>query len=142
MTTRTVEELEAELAKRAEAREKAEGVQYARDLEARLELEEAHGTLAAVRVRFKDGFPTRAYLRTPTEAEYKRFFATIQKTVRAKNDEGVRKAQEQLARAVWVYPRMQEEKDAMIEAFPALLVSIGTCAETLASGKAEDEGKD
>lgn len=137
-----VEQLEEAISKKRAARDQAEEDQYATDLEARMSLEEDLGELAAVRVKFKPGQPTRAYLRTPTDPEYKRFFQTIQKMTRAKNDEGTKKAQEQLARSCWVYPTTPEARASMLLEYPALLVSIGLCAERLAGGKAEDEGKD
>lgn len=140
-----IEELEQKLEERRAARERAETEQYERDLEARIELEDEHGTIAAVTVaRFVKGQPTRAYLRTPTSAEYKRYKDLI---FRAANDRkgaaiATKNAQEQLARACWVYPTTEEAQDAMLEAFPGLLTPLGMAAAALAEGKAEDAGKD
>lgn len=138
-----IEELEAKLeAKRAE-REKAEEQQYEVDLEARIELEEEHGTIAAVKVsRFAPGQPTRAYLRTPSGPEYKRYKALMFAAQQQKNTPKSQvEAQEQLARSCWVYPASKEDQEAMLAAFPGLLSPLALAAAALAEGKAEDEGK-
>ncbi len=137
------EELEAKLeAKRAE-RAKDEEAQYEKDLEARIELEDEHGTIAAVKVsRFAKGQPTRAYLRTPSSAEYKRYKA--QMFASAGNKKAALsplQVQEQLAEACWVYPAGREAQAAMLEAFPGLLTPLSMAAAALAEGAAEEEGK-
>ncbi len=137
------EELEAKLeAKRAE-RAKAEEAQYEKDLEARIALEEEHGTIAAVKVsRHVAGQPTRAYLRTPTSAEYKRYKAQLFALAGGKkcalSPQGV---QEQLAESCWIYPAGKEAQAAMLEAFPGLLSPLSQAATALAEGAAEEEGK-
>lgn len=140
----SVAELEAKLeAKRAE-RAKAEEQQYEKDLEARIALEDEHGTVAAVKVsRFVHGQPTRAYLRTPNAAEYKRYKSQMFAAAGGKKG-GVsqQQAQELLAQACWAYPSGKEAQDAMLEAFPGLLTPLSIAAAALAEGKAEDEGKD
>lgn len=139
------EQLEQKLEERRVARAKAEETQYEADLEARLDLEDEHGTIAAVAVtRHVPGQPTRAYLRTPSSAEYKRYKDQI---FRAANDRkgaaiATKNAQELLARACWVYPKTEEAQDAMLAAFPGLLTPLGMAAAALAEGKTEDAGKD
>lgn len=141
-----VEELEAKLAARRAARAKAEEAQYEKDLEARIELEDEHGSIASVSVaRFVDGHPTMALVRTPSSGEYKRYKAQM---FRAAHDGkkgapvGQAAAQELLARACWVWPASEEARDAMAEAFPGILTPISQAAAALAEGKAEDTGKD
>lgn len=136
-----IEEMEARLAEKREARAKAEEAQYERDLEARMGLEDEHGTVAAVRVLFKAPHPTRAFLKTPTAAQYKRYVDQIGKAVEKKNQKSQREAQEMLARSCWVYPADEKDRDAMLEEFPGLLTSIAIVAASLAEGKSEDEGK-
>lgn len=138
-------ELEEKLEARRAKREALADEQHLRDLEAKDVLEDEHGTLASVAVaRHVQGQPTRAFCRTPTRAEYKRYKDLI---FRAANDRkgaatATKDAQEQLARACWVYPRTEEEQDAMLEAFPGLLTPLGLAASALAEGKTEDAGKD
>ncbi len=137
------EELEARLeAKRAE-RAKAEEAQYEIDLEARIDLEDKHGTIASVKVsRFTPGQPTRAYLRTPDASEYKRYKASMFASAGNKRAAlSPQQIQEQLAEACWVYPATKEAKAAMLEAFPGLLTPLSMAAAALAEGTAEEEGK-
>lgn len=139
----SVAELEAKLeAKRAE-RAQAEEAQYEKDLEARIQLEDEHGTIAAVKVsRFVAGQPTRAYLRTPNSAEYKRYKAQMfAVAANKKSPLSPQQIQEQLAEACWVYPAAKDAKAAMLEAFPGLLTPLSMAAAALAEGTAEDEGK-
>ena len=139
-----IAELEAKLeAKRAE-RAQAEEAQYELDLEARIALEDEHGTIAAVKVsRFVPGQPTRAYLRTPNGAEYKRYKAQMFKAAADKKSPvSTQQAQEMLASACWVYPAGKEAQDAMLGAFPGLLTPLSMAAAALAEGKAEEEGKE
>jgi hypothetical protein len=141
-TKSRIEELEERLAQNRAARSKAEEAQYAVDLEARISLEEQHGTIAAVKVsRFSPGHPTQAYLRTPTGAQYKRYKDQIHRAVDKKNIHAQQEASELLARSCWVYPASDEAKAAMLDAFPGLLTPLSMAAAALAEGKAEDEGK-
>ena len=139
-----VEMLEAKLAANREARGKAEETQYEADLEARIELETEHGTIAAVKISgFKAGHPTRAYLRTPTSSEYKRYKAQNFATANGKKSPVTpQQSQEQLASSCWVYPADKADQDAMLEAFPGLLTPISMAALALAEGKTEETGKD
>lgn len=138
-----VEELEQKLADRRAARAKAEEAQYEKDLEARIELEDEHGSIASVSVaRFVAGHPTMALLRTPTSAEYKRYKAQMFRAAAEKKAAvGQQAAQELLAGACWVYPKTEDERAAMLEAFPGLLTPISMAAAALAEGKTEETGK-
>ena len=136
-----LEEQERLLEQRKEARASAEKVQRLKDLQARVELEDEHGELAAVSVaKFRDGQPTMALIRTPSVPEYKRY---KDKIFHAKqNAKALKAASEELAAQCWVYPKSQEERDAMIEAFPGLLTPISLAATALAEGVTEAVGKD
>lgn len=142
-----IEELEAKLEAKRVERAAAEATQYEADLEARIALEDEHGTIAAVKVsRFVPGQPTRAYLRTPTRVEYKRYkdqvyTAASAKSAGRKPATSMQEAQEMLAMACWVYPESKESKDSMLDAFPGLLSPLTITATGLAEGAAEDEGK-
>lgn len=138
------EELEAKIAAKREERAKAEETQYEADLEARLALEDEHESISAVKVpRFVKGHPTRAYVRTPTAPEYKRYKAQVYKKVHEKSaGANALEAQELLARSCWIYPADAEERASMLEAFPGILTPISMAAVSLAEGKAVDEGKD
>lgn len=134
------EELEQKIEARRVARAEAEEAQYAIDLEARIALEEEHGNIAAVKVRFTPGQPTRAYLKTPTPAQYKRFKDQVHRAVDRKNVQAQQDAGELLARSCWIYPDADKQA-AMLDACPGLLSPISIAAAALAEGKAEEEGK-
>lgn len=139
----TIEEIEARRAERKKEHEKAEAEQFAIDLEAldALECEHGDGTIGAIKVRFKKGQPTRAFYKTPTQAQYQRYKDQVHKAVDKKNLGSQRAAQELLARSCWVYPKDEAAQSEMLEAFPGLLTSIGLGAAALAEGKQEEEGK-
>ncbi len=137
----SIEELEERRAARRAEREKAEREQYATDLAALEGLEDEHGKIAAVKVAYTKGQPTRAFLKTPTGAQYRRYVDQISKAVEKSNLRSQRDAQELLARSVWVYPKEEKDRAMMLEAFPGLLTSIAIAAANLAEGKAEEEGK-
>jgi hypothetical protein len=139
-----VAELEAKLEAKRLEKAKAEEAQYEVDLEARIALEDEHDAIAAVKVsRFVAGQPTRAYLRTPNGAEYKRYKAQMFAAGSGKKCPlSPQQIQEQLAQACWVYPAGKEAQDAMLAAFPGLLTPLSMAAASLAEGKAEDEGKE
>ncbi len=139
-----IEELERKLAESRAARGKGEEAQYEVDLEARISLEEEHGTTVAVKVVvFTPGQPTMALLRMPNAAEYKRYKDLV---YRAQLDPhaktSAKTAQEQLAKSCWVYPTTEEARASMLGAFPGLLTPLGSAASALAEGKTEEAGKD
>lgn len=134
-----IEELEEKLAASRTARALAETEQYAKDLEARIALEDQYGNIAAVQVaRFTPGQPTRAYLKTPTGPQYKKYKDLIYRAAGRKDSGAQQDAAEGLARACWVYPA-KEQQEAMLEAFPGLLTPLANAAAALAEGKSEDE---
>lgn len=136
------DELEKKLEAMRATRAQAEETQYEADLEARIELEVEHGTIAAVKVsRFSPGQPTHAYLRTPTGPEYKRYKDQIHRAVDRKSVPAQQDAIDLLARTCWVYPAGDEAQKAMLAAFPGLLTPLFTAASSLAEGKAVEEGK-
>ncbi len=139
----SVAEKEELLAKKREEKAKAEAEQYEKDLDARIELEDEHDAIVEVKVsRHVKGQPTRAYLRMPKPVEYKRFKDRIQRASGKKNESDEASASgEQLARACWVYPKSEEEREAMLEAYPGILVTIAIAAAALAQGRSADEGK-
>jgi hypothetical protein len=137
-----IEELERKRAERLSELDSKETEQRVTDLEGREAVEEQHGLVAAVSVaRYVPGFPTCAYVRTPTSLEYKRYVEQIGKAVEKKSTKSQRDASELLAKSCWVYPETSEAKTAMLDRFPGLLTPIGMAAAALAEGKAEDEGK-
>jgi hypothetical protein len=139
------DELEAQLAEIKRSRDDGEEKQSLEDLEAEVALTIEHGTVAGVKVaRFVPGHPVRAFVRTPTSPEYKRYKDLIFRAANEKKGAAMsgKAAQEQLARACWVYPASDEAKDAMLEAFPGLLTPISQAATSLAEGQTEDTGKD
>jgi len=137
-----VEVLEEQLANARAARSKEAKAQYAIDLQARIDLEEQHGTIAAVKVSvFAKGQPTMALLKTPTGIQYKRYKDQIFKAVERSNTKDKQDAVDTLARSCWVYPASKEAQDSMLEAFPGLLATLASAATSLAEGKAEEEGK-
>lgn len=138
-----IEELQATLEANRVKRSKGREAQLEIDLEARIRLEEEHGTIVAVNVSaFVAGQPTCAYLKTPTGPQYKRYKDQIYRAVDKKNSTSVKDAQELLARSCWVYPETDEAKEKMLEAFPGLLTPLSAAASTLAEGIREEEGKD
>ncbi len=143
----SVEELEKKLEDNRKARADLEEEQYVKDLTARIDLEEEHGTIAAVKVaRFRPGQPTMALLRTPTSSEYKRYKDLIHRAVDKKNVAGQQEAADQLGKSCWVYPARAEKgaddaQTAMLDAFPGLLTSIAMASAALAEGKTEGVGK-
>lgn len=137
-----IEQLEARRAERKDTLSRARDDQYLMDLEAREQLEDEHGAIAAVEVsRFVRGQPTFALVKTPTGAQYKRYKDQIFKAAQAKNTAMSREAQELLANSCWVYPLTPEQRGSMIDTFPGLLTPLSMAAMSLAEGKQEEEGK-
>lgn len=136
-----VAELEERREKKHAVEAEAEAEQYAVDLVARGELEDEHGPLTGIRVRFARGVPTRAYVKTPEPGHYRRYLDQVGRAVKTSNTKATREAQELLAKVCWVYPRDAEGRDAMLARFPGLLTTIGIEAAKLGEGQAEAEGK-
>ncbi len=135
------EELEDKLEARRVERAKAETAQYETDLEARMALEDTHGSIAAVKLpRYVPGQPTRALVKTPDRAQYKRYKDQVQRASERKNLTATQDACDLLARVCWVYPA-EDKQDAMLDVAPGLLTQIFIAAVALAEGKADEEGK-
>lgn len=137
-----LEELEQKREALVEERAKAETAQYEKDLEARIRLEDDHGTVGSVKVRYVPGQATQAFVKTPSPAHYKRYKDLLQRSGEDKKS-ATKKAEaiDQLAKDSWIYPESEEERAKMLEKVPGLLTSIFVVAVRLAEGKGEDEGK-
>lgn len=135
-----IKEAEEKRAELLAKRDAEEAEQTATDLEARFELEVEHGPCAEVKMPvFKKGNPTRAYVRTPTKGEYKRFKDLCNRY--EKQPAKVQEAIDQLAEGAWVYPASEEARESMLDAYPGLLTSISLVAAELAQGSKAEEGK-
>lgn len=138
-----IEELEERRAARLADLQKKRDEQLVVDLEAREVLEAEHGLVAAVKVsRFVEGHPARAFVKAPDKNEYKRYVDRVGKAVGKENSRAMREAQEELAKACWIYPATEEERDAMNEVHAGILTTIALAAAALAEGKKDEEGKD
>jgi hypothetical protein len=129
-------------AKREATLEEARDAQEAVDLEAIEALELEHGYTLNVEFQvqqFVPGFPTIVAIRPPSEAEYKRYFAQVNKA----NGSGDAKvaAHVMLAQVSWVYPAEPEARRAMLAANGGMLASIGNHASKLAELRKSEEGK-
>ena len=146
MSEEKIREIQERREKRKEAIKNAELEQYASDLEAIEELEIKLGRVATIKVAFVEGQPTRAAIRTPTRQEYQRYRDLLTRANANTNAnakaKAITEAQDQLAKAVWVYPEKREEQEKMVESSPGLLPAIVIAAGRLADGRDEDEGKD
>lgn len=142
---REIAELEAARASAKAANEPARKAQLVQDLKARARLEEQHGECTAVKLsRYVKGIPTFALVRAPQSAEYKRFQAQLLAADKQKGTQGAmarQGASDDFARACWVYPETQEQKNAMVAVAAGLLANIATAAALLAQGEEEEEGK-
>jgi hypothetical protein len=140
-----IEEIEARRAARKAELAKAQADQFAADLEALDALEVEHGDGAVARLdleRYVKGQPTFAVLKTPSGAQYKRFCDMVSKAVEKNNQVARRAAQDTLAESCWIYPANSDQRKAMLDEFPGLLVSIAVRATQLVEGRAAEEGKD
>lgn len=136
----TLEEIRQKREKRQKEQATAELEQETKDEQALYDLEGEHPALATVKTsRFIPGHPRRAFVRMPSDAEYKRYRDNVGKA--AKKNGLTRHAQDELAKACWVYPLERVERDRMAEAFPGILTSIAVAAAGLAEGNEEEEGK-
>lgn len=83
------------------------------------------------------GLPTLVGVRSPTDLEYRRYCQMIRK---AKDAEEKAKAQDLLAESCWVYPAKIEERKAMKQEYPGVLLGVAIKAASLAEVQLE-EGK-
>jgi len=140
----TIDEIEERRAKKRKERDAAEAEQFAIDLEALEALEDEHGigVIGSVKTaRFVPGLTTRVFFKPPTEAQYNRYTEQYGRATDKKSTGGQRDALKLLAQSCWVYPKEDEIRKALVEAFPGLLVSVGL--EVAKAGEAEraEEGK-
>ena len=142
-----LEQLEQARATRKQETAKERDAQRLKDRKAFFDLEEELGDAA---VRWLDapgyvkGLPTGVVVKVPSKMQYARFQDQLSKA-NAKNDvKAKREAQDTLADCCMVYPSKDDTttRSALVEAFPALPVSIAIEANHMAEFKAEDEGKD
>jgi len=140
----TIEEIEARRAKRRADQDKARAEQELVDLEAidALEAAQADPLYTMTANGFKIGVPVKVAFRAPSALEYKRYCDMVGKA-QAKSDTGARlKAQEMLATCCWVYPAPDaDERKAVLDAFPGVLVSLAIECAKVAELRSEDEGK-
>jgi len=135
-----LEEVERRRAERKAKLETERVSQRALDLEAidALEVELGDANVAVVDVPF-DGGVTCAAVRTASPAEVKRY----QDKVRPRGSDGAlgdtAKAAEQVGRACTVYP-VDEARDTLFIARPAVVAQLGLEALRLARGTAQAEG--
>lgn len=135
------EELEKKREEILAARAKEEEAQYEKDLEARFALEVEHGPCAEIKMRvFKSGQPTRAYVRVPTDPEYRRLKDLLNRY--EKQPKKGQEAVDQIAMCAWVYPADEDAQKAMLQEFPGLLSTVAAVAVKLAQGSEVDAGKD
>lgn len=142
---RTADEIQEERAKRRKDLEKAEEAQNATDLEAlnTLEIEHGDGMVRAVKVpTFMRGLPRRVFFKAPTTPQYQRYTDTYGRATTKQSPAGQRAALELLGKSCWLYPTNQEQREALVEAFPGLEVSVGLAAAKLGEAEQENEGKD
>src|SRR6185437_5702003 len=140
----TLEEIERRRAERRAKHEQDRLAQEALDLEAIDALEASSGeplhTMTAN--GFKPGVSVKIAFRAPTALEYKRYADMIGRASQKNDPAERRRAAELLAAACWVYPAKDtEERAAMLEAFPGVLISLSIEAAKVAELRAEDEGK-
>lgn len=131
--------------KRRQEHERAEKAQFDVDFEALdgLEAEHGYGAIGAVKApRFVPGLTTRVYFRSPSEDEYARYTSQYGRATDKKSTQGQRDAIALLGRTCWLYPREDEKKKAMLEAFPGLAVVVGLAVAKRGEGEQEDEKKD
>lgn len=127
-------------AKIAEAR----AAQHLVDLRALNDLEEEHGDGSVVALEvsgFVEGLPTMVVIKSPGGTSfYNRYKDNVR--VAGKNAQAIGAAQEQLGRAVIVYPADDETRKKMFAAFPGTEISAGIRAVKFVELAAADEKKD
>lgn len=139
-----IADIEAKRAARKAGLSADREAQFAADLEALDALECEHGDGKVERLavdRFVAPHPTFVVLKVPSSAQYKRFCDQASRAAKA-NDPGARRtAENMLGEACWVYPATKEQRDAMLEEFPGMLLSIAIRAAKLVEANEVEEGK-
>lgn len=139
-----IAEIEARRAERAEQLAGQRVEQYAQDMEALDALEAKHGPENVARLdvkRYVPGHPTFVVLKAPSLQYYRRFCDQVAKAQGSGDAKTRQNAQDDLAKSCWVYPEEPKARDAMLEAFPGLLLSVCLKAVELVEAKAAEEGK-
>ena len=141
----SIEDIKKKRADRKEQAAKDQAEQEEKDLEALDSLEEAHGdsNVGTLRVeRFVKGYPLTIVFKAPSKAQYKRFCDQVSRAMEKKDTKARQEAQDLLAESVWVYPKEEAERKAMLEVYPGLLLSIVVDAQKLVEAKKVEEGKE
>jgi hypothetical protein len=115
--------------------------QKKKDEESIEDLEFEHGPLAVIGVHFRKGLVTRAAFRAPSSGEYNRLVDVINRSAVSKKIADIVQAKLRMASACWVYPLVEEERKALLEAVPGLLLNASGKVSELAEGQAVEEGK-
>lgn len=139
-----LEKLEEQRAARKAASAKARAAQRIEDLKAFYALEEELGddcVKALDAPGYKAGLPTLVVVKTPSSGQYKRFQDQLSAAAQKQNAKGKREAQDLFAESCLAYPKEPEKRAALVEAFPALLVTVAIAANALAEFKSDEEGK-
>jgi hypothetical protein len=136
-TTASLTEIQRKREERKAALQIQREEQYARDLEAvdALEVEHGDSNVAVLEIPFTPGLPVLAAVRTPTDAETKRYRSRL----REKNADAA-VAAEEVGLSCVVYPK-GEALESVLSARPGLRVQLGTEALGLATAKAKADEK-
>lgn len=139
----TIQEIEKRRAERRQKHDEARDAQIVKDLEAIDALEEASGEPlhTATANGFHPGVAVKAAFCAPSPVQYKRYCDMVGKAQQKNDPIERRKAQEMLASVCMVYPPEGDERKAMLEAFPGVLISLAIEAAKVAELRSEDEGK-
>lgn len=86
------------------------------------------------------GQPVILGVRRPSRSEHKRFVQTV--TRASGNADAKMSAIDQLGEVCWVYPTDKASRDALVEANPGLIGSVGNRAYKLVELESEAEKKD
>lgn len=141
----TLEEIQKRRADRLAKQGTDRLAQETLDLEAidKLEAERGEPLHTMTTNGFKSGVSVKIAFRAPTALEYKRYCDMVGRAQQKNDPIARRSAQEMLADACWVYPvEKSDERKAMLEAFPGVLISLAIETAKVAELRAEDEGKD
>lgn len=140
-TESKIEQIQARRAAAKATAAAADAAQFAVDLEALADLEDAHGpdNVSNVRIPLVDGLPVLAVCRTPKPSEAKRYREMVRPDSKGRMGDAARAA-EALAAVTLIYPTA-EQFAAMCEARPGLATQVGLEAARLATGRSESEGK-
>ncbi len=139
-----IEEIEARRAARKADIATAREAQLAVDLEALDALEVEHGDGKVERLdveRFVPPHPTFIVLRTPSSVQYKRFCDQVSRAAKHGDPKARRDAENMLGESCWVYPADAEQRKAMLDEFPGLLLSVAIRAAKLVEANEVEEGK-